>query len=119
MALTRKVFHKGDILMKEGDQDKSMFYIVSGAVSVIAKNPHRAKKSAVNELGKGDLVGELSFFDGLPRSATLLVKEETEVLVIERAFFDGLKPDHLRIIKAMARKIRNLNERIISLTGDE
>lgn len=107
------VFAKGEILMKEGDLDKSMFYIVSGAVSAVAKNPNRNVKSTVNELGKGDLVGELSFFDGLPRSATLVAKEETEVFVIERGFFEGLKPDHLKIIKAMARKIRNLNERLV------
>lgn len=115
MSLRKKTFSKGEILIKEGAEDKSMFYILSGTVNVFAKSPNRNVKSSVNELVKGDLVGELSFFDGLPRSATLVAKEETEVMIIDRGFFDGLKPDHLKIIKAMARKIRKLNDRIVSL----
>lgn len=118
MGLKRGSFAKGDILMKEGESDKSMFYIVSGKVGVYAKSPGRAVKSAVNELGKGDLVGELSFFDGQPRSATLVAREDTEVLIIEKGFFEGLKPEHLKIIQAMARKIRSLNDRLVAKEGE-
>ncbi len=114
MSLEKKVFHKGEILMKEGDTDRSMFYILSGKVSAIAKKQNRNIKSSVNELVKGDLIGELSFFDGLPRSATLVAQEEVEALIIKKDFFDGLKPDHLKIIKAMAAKIRRLNERLLA-----
>ena len=44
------------------------------------------KKSSVNILRKGDLIGELSFFDGKPRSATLIANEDTEALVIDKSF---------------------------------
>lgn len=118
MKLEKKTFLKGEIVLKEGERDRSMFYILKGSVSVVAKNPHRNKKSAVNELVKGDLIGELSFFDGLPRSATLIAKEDTEVLIIEKNFFDDLKKDHLRVIQALVNKIRKLNERIIVLNEE-
>lgn len=115
MKLKKVHLKKGEILLKEGDTDKKMYYISSGCIEVLAKVPGHHKKSNVNELRKGDLIGELSFFDGKPRSATLIASEDTEVLEITKDFFDGIHPDHVRIFKAMVHKIRNLNDKILEL----
>lgn len=115
MKLKKRHLKKGDILLKEGDTDKKMYYISSGCIEVLAKVPGHHKKSNVNELRKGDLIGELSFFDGKPRSATLIAHEDTEALVIDKKFFDGIQADHVKIIQAMVKKIRNLNNRILEL----
>lgn len=115
MKLKKVHLKKGDILLKEGDTDKKMYYIVYGCIEVVAKIPGRHKKSNVNLLKKGDLIGELSFFDGKPRSATLIATEDTEALEINKDFFDGIHPDHVRIFKAMVHKIRVLNEKILEL----
>lgn len=115
MKLKKIHLKKGEILFKEGDTNKAMYYVLSGSIDVVAKNLHRNKKSSVNILRKGDLIGELSFFDGKPRSATLIAHEETEALVIDKKFFDGIQADHVKIIQAMVKKIRNLNNRILEL----
>jgi len=115
MKLEKIHLKKGQILFKEGDINHSMYYIVSGSIDVVAKNLHRNKKSNVNILTKGDLIGELSFFDGKPRSATLIAHEDTEALIIDKKFFDGIHPDHVKIFKSMVRKIRNLNDKILEM----
>jgi CRP/FNR family cyclic AMP-dependent transcriptional regulator len=115
MKLRKIHLKKGEILFKEGDTNKAMYYIVSGSIDVVAKNLHRNKKSNVNVLKRGDLIGELSFFDGKPRSATLIAHEDTEALVIDKKFFDGIHTDHVKIIQAMVKKIRSLNDKILEL----
>ena len=119
MKLKKVHLKKGDILLKEGDTDKKMYYIVSGSIEVVAKIPGRHKKSNVNMLKKGDLIGELSFFDGRPRSATLIAMEETEALEITKDFFEGIQSDHVKIFKAMVHKIRVLNDKILELQNEK
>jgi CRP-like cAMP-binding protein len=113
MKLPRRTYKKGTFLVKEGDTGKEILYILKGQVTVMAKNPNRNMKNTVNTLTHGDLIGELSFFDDRPKSATLVALEETEVIVLDESFFKDIHPDHLRIFKAMAHKIRVLNQRLL------
>lgn len=113
MKLPRRTYKKGTFLVKEGETGKEILYILKGQVTVMAKNPNRNTKNTVNNLQQGDLIGELSFFDNRPKSATLVALEDTEVIVLDEEFFKNLNPDHLKIFKAMAHKIRVLNQRLL------
>jgi CRP-like cAMP-binding protein len=83
------------------------------------------KGGAFIELGKlysNEVLGELSFFDRLPRSASAVALTEVEVLEIQFDSLDAIYakvPDYLKtIIASVANRLRRANEVIRSLQKD-
>lgn len=72
----------GDTIVAEGDAADSFYVIVSGAVDVRKERGNGGR--ALTTLGAGDSFGELSIFDGRPRSATVRAAEPASCLVIPR-----------------------------------
>ena len=63
-------------------------------------------------LEAGDLFGEVSFFDGRPRSADVIALEEGEALVLTEAAFQRLRLTHPRLaLRFVLDRGRILGER--------
>jgi CRP-like cAMP-binding protein len=62
-------FDPGEVVVKQGDSGNCMFYVAEGMCRVAAKRGERVVELAI--LGPGDIFGELSLFDRLPRSANV------------------------------------------------
>ncbi len=75
-----KKFYKGDIVFREGDTNKELYIIISGQVHVVKEIEDNEVILATLETG--DFFGEMAMFGGEPRSATIRVKEDLEVLMI-------------------------------------
>ncbi len=76
--VTEAKFKDGETLVKEGDKSNGLFVIVSGECEIIVGN----KKVAT--VKQGTYIGEVSWIDGAPRSATVRAKGDVEVLFFER-----------------------------------
>jgi CRP/FNR family transcriptional regulator, cyclic AMP receptor protein len=118
MQPTVKKFKPGEILFREGTPSTSLFIIKKGAVSIRKKKLHRFVEVA--KITAGQVLGELSFFDRLPRSATAVAIIETDALEIT---FDSLEkiyneiPDYLKTIMAtLAERLRKANEIVQQVT---
>lgn len=72
------VFETNDVILKEGDVGDSIYLIGEGEVSV-AVTRHGSTKFTFATLSKGDIFGELAFFDQKPRSATIIAKGDCVV----------------------------------------
>ena len=72
-----RLFHQGDILMREGEPSDLMYVIVQGRVGVDRGHPALLEPIRVAELGPGETAGEMGLLDGDPRSATVVALEET------------------------------------------
>jgi CRP-like cAMP-binding protein len=96
----------GHVLMRQGDNGREMFVIVSGRVAI-----DRDGKQ-INELGPGGVVGEMSLISEAPRSATVRVIEPSRFLVAGHREFHSLMDANptirMRVFEGMASKIRNL-----------
>lgn len=74
--LEKREYKKREVIIYEGDQDKSLFLIYSGSVRVL-------KRTDLNELveiaflSKGNYFGEFSLIDNKPRSASVEAFEES------------------------------------------
>ena len=80
--LVEKLSHKyapGEYLMRQGEKSYDLHIILSGELEIFQESREGRKK--VGALKKGDMAGEMAQFDGLPRSADVIAKEETETLV--------------------------------------
>jgi CRP/FNR family cyclic AMP-dependent transcriptional regulator len=76
------------VLIKEGDIQQQIFWILSGEVYVTRRLGNKYKVLAT--LGKGELIGEMSFFDKSVRSATVISKGPVEALVFSKANFQDI-----------------------------
>jgi SulP family sulfate permease len=86
-------FHAGEKIFAKGDAGDEMYVIRKGLVRILmplgAKSYHH-----LATFGRGDVVGELSFVDGAPRSADAIAHTDTELYVLTRARFDTLSVEH-------------------------
>jgi CRP-like cAMP-binding protein len=76
-------FSKRDAIIHEGDTDGRLYVIISGLVHVVKDRGKRTERFLA-ALGPRDYFGEMSLIDNCPRSATVVAREETQVLSIDQ-----------------------------------
>ena len=86
-------FALGEVVFHEGDQDRSLFVILEGAVG-IERDGER-----VADLPQGTWFGEMALLDGKPRSATALALGETRCLRIDHEQFYEIVAVNPEIVK--------------------
>jgi CRP/FNR family cyclic AMP-dependent transcriptional regulator len=105
------------VLIKEGDVQQEIFWILSGEVYITRKMGDKYKVLAT--LGKGELIGEMSFFDKSVRSATVITKGPVEALVFSKENFQEIyaaSPQWTkRLLLSLASRIRVMVERLSGL----
>ncbi|MEM6929801.1 MAG: cyclic nucleotide-binding domain-containing protein [Myxococcota bacterium] len=65
----------GEVLVGQGEHGRTLFMVDKGVLEA------RASGEVVNLCRVGDVVGEMAFLDGEPRSADLVAREPSQVLV--------------------------------------
>ena len=79
-----RLFKVGDMLIRAGDKDDSFYIVANGEVEVAIDG----KVLAV--IPEGSVFGEISFFDGAPRSATIRARSNGRAIRVTRENFDVL-----------------------------
>lgn len=109
-----KIFKPDQSLFKEGDAPRSLFIIKRGTVGV-----RKTKGSAQVEIARvysNEVLGEISFFDRLPRSASAVAVTEVEAIEITFDAMDKIYaqvPEYMRtIIASITDRLRKANETI-------
>jgi len=74
-------FQPGDVMIKEGEANSSIYLVVSGKVTIFKgyETEHQQEKATV---GEGSFFGELSLFTRMPPNATCVAAEDTEVYIL-------------------------------------
>lgn len=107
----------GQPLIEERDGSRKMFIIKSGKARVY--KTYLGQRVTLAVLGKGEIFGELSFFDAEPRSASVEAMTDLEALVIDgdvaaeqiRTLPDWVVP----IFKSVFQRFREMDHRITVL----
>ena len=100
----------GETLLPEGARDGVLHVIAAGRISVVKSGPERL--TVLHTLGPGDLVGELSFMDDVPRYAALVADGPTEVLCLSRTDFESLVDKQPRAAYKVMRAIMRVTHQI-------
>ena len=105
------------VLIKEGEVQQEIFWILSGEVYITRKMGDKYKVLAT--LGKGELIGEMSFFDKSVRSATVIAKGPVEALVFSKENFQEIfaaSPQWTkRLLLSLSSRIQVMVERLAGL----
>lgn len=73
---------RGDVLIKKGDHSNSLYVVIRGRFLVSTNDRFIA------EIKEGEPIGELAFFTGEPRTATVIAARNSEVLIFDRTAYD-------------------------------
>lgn len=68
--------NEGDLIISEGDESKTIYFILEGAVTVFRVN-HKDQKEYIYEINAPSYFGEMAIMDGGPRSASVRAKTNT------------------------------------------
>jgi CRP/FNR family cyclic AMP-dependent transcriptional regulator len=85
-SLGRRTFAKGMIIFHKGGVGQTLYIIESGKVRIFVLS-ESGQEITVNIYGPGDVFGEFSLLDGLPRSAGAVAMERTVTLTLHRDHF--------------------------------
>lgn len=113
-AAGTKKLEKGQYIFRENDPSDAMYVVKSGKIAIVkAKGP---TEIVLAELGPGQMLGEMAFFDNRPRSASAKALAESEVIALPfKALYAQFKtfPEWLRaMVKTVNTNLREANQRI-------
>lgn len=102
----------GEYIFREGDEGERLYLIAQGAVR-ISRNIPGSGEEALVVLKEGAYFGEMSLFDGQPRSTDAIVDSRCLLLSITRAaFVELMEADKDLAYKVLSAMVRILSERL-------
>lgn len=81
-------FKPGEEIIHAGDQDDAFYILTSGQVDVITSGG--GENTVLASIPEGSVFGEIAFFDGMPRSATIRAQGQVSAVRITRQNFETL-----------------------------
>jgi small-conductance mechanosensitive channel len=105
-----RLFAPGEVIVRRGQEGKSMFVILKGSVKV--QIPEGPTIRTINALGPGDFFGEMSLLTGQPRTANVITDDETEVLQIKKSAIKPIFEQNPEVMEAIGTIIEDRRERL-------
>ena len=111
----------GATVFRQGDPGGSMYVIRAGKVRVLMES--RGRQRMVTTLGPGEFFGEMAVMTGKPRSATVEVVEDAELLRVPAAKLQEMVVDSgevgIRLVRRLAERLEQANRFIDLLLEDD
>jgi CRP-like cAMP-binding protein len=116
----KRVVSPSTAIIHEGVRPNTIFVVIHGQFSVRVKN---VADEPLATLRAGELIGEISFLEGSPASATIVSEEESAVLAIDNQLLNERIRDDAsfaaRMYRSFAltaeRRLRNRVDHLASL----
>jgi CRP/FNR family cyclic AMP-dependent transcriptional regulator len=113
-----KTVPRNTIVINEGDQTDCLYILISGRAYAV-RIDESGKQFVINRFGPNDYFGEMSFFDGNARCATVMTKDQCRLMTLPRRAFLKLAAKHPEILwnvnKALLDKLRIATQQIDAL----
>jgi CRP/FNR family transcriptional regulator, cyclic AMP receptor protein len=80
--LRERPLKKGQLLFREGEAGHEMFVVRRGTL-IVSKTVSGQVEQVLARMGPGEFFGEMSLFDGAPRSASVQAETDALLLVLD------------------------------------
>lgn len=95
--ITLKVYEKGEIVFKQGDEGDAYYFLLRGAIDIyiytVDENDGKIKLVQVNTVLPGHGFGELSLLYESPRTATCLANSKSDLIIIKKKIYNTYVKD--------------------------
>ncbi len=112
-----KVYHDGEVIVRQGDVGDSMYVIQEGRVQILVEQG--GQERLVRVARAGELIGEMAIFEKRARSATVRAEGDVRLLTIDKKNFLRRISEEpsiaLRIVQTMSQRIRELSQEVARL----
>jgi CRP/FNR family transcriptional regulator, cyclic AMP receptor protein len=117
---TRRVT-AGDAIIRRGEPDRTLYFVLHGELEVIAHSGDDLSLGRLAVVGPGAVLGEVSFFDGGPRSAGAWAVNDCEVAAMppdQYAAFEKSSPSLARELlfalgRILALRLRRTTAKVV------
>jgi len=93
----------GQTLMEQGDPGDSMYLSVSGRLRAYVRQDDGTQRM-VREMGRGQVIGEMSLFTDEPRSATVVAIRDSVLVRLDKSQFKALLSRSAQVAMALTRQ---------------
>lgn len=105
----------GEVLFREGEPGSEMFVVRSGSIRVFVTSSLGVEKTLAI-LGAGEFVGEMSLIIGKTRTASAVVHEDAELVVVGGRILEEMIVHNteiaLRLVRKLARRLESADSLI-------
>jgi CRP/FNR family cyclic AMP-dependent transcriptional regulator len=109
---------RGTTIIAAGEPTGSLHIIVSGRAQVVISD-NKGHRVILAMLRPGDYFGEMGLLDDGPRSASVVARETSEVLTLDKEDFTRCLEEHfelaMTVARGLAKRLREADNRIGSL----
>ncbi len=100
------LYAEGEVIVKKGDTADDMYIVQSGEVAVLMPSENGfGEKHEVATLGAGKFFGEMALITGEPRTADVVAKVDSELLVVSHGAFHATLAAHPELAETVSRII--------------
>ncbi|MFN9107763.1 MAG: Crp/Fnr family transcriptional regulator, partial [Betaproteobacteria bacterium] len=102
--LERVALPGGQTLLHQGEPGDALYLVVSGRLRAYVRDGEGTERT-VRDMGRGQLIGEMSLITGEPRSATVVAVRHSVLARLDPAGFEGLQTSSPALSRAITRQI--------------
>src|SRR5210317_882893 len=73
-------YKAGEVIIHEGEENRDLYVLSEGILEVSVKD--KSQKIVVSEIASPEILGEISFLNGSPRTATVSAKTDVEIFIL-------------------------------------
>jgi len=114
-----RILVKNEVLFNKGDEGDSLFIINSGRVKIVTRDSQE-NEVILNQVGAGEVIGEMALLDNETRSAGVVALEETSIMELDRDDFmeilSGQPELALAVIYSLIERLRHNTDYIEKIT---
>lgn len=100
-------FTRGQTIITHGERTSSVYFVSSGRVRATMFSP-AGREVSYQDIGPGEMFGELAALDQLPRSTHVIGLSDGELLTVGREDFNRLLTSHPSVSNAVLLKMAGL-----------
>jgi len=94
----------GETLMRQGEPGDSMYLSISGRLRVFLQDDDGGERM-VREMGRGEIIGEMSLYTDDPRSATVVAIRDSVLVRLAKSEFNSLLVSSAQVSIALTRQM--------------
>jgi hypothetical protein len=115
--LRRAGYKPGEIVIRQGDRDRSVYIVASGTTTVRVNAAGSERQVRLASYARGTMFGEMALLDGQPRSATVIAENDVVCYVLSEEAYDALIAEHpLIAVRLLSNIARELSARLRNAT---